>query len=186
MIAPLAEAANLGIALVGLGSAFGVGLVFIQAGVAKLRHRNLFPGVVAQYRLLPARLVAPAAQVLPPLEVALGLALLAGGWRLAVVPAALLLSLFALAMAVNLGRRRRLIDCGCGHAHLRQPLSWTLVVRNLALASLLLFRLLPAPAPALAQLATAALLGVTMFVLNLLLNGLTALAASPLMLRGGR
>jgi hypothetical protein len=37
-------------------------------------------------------------------------------------------------MAVNLRRGRGHIDCGCGHAELRQPLNWLLVFRNIALA----------------------------------------------------
>jgi hypothetical protein len=47
------------------------------------------------------------------------------------------LLLFALAMGVNLRRGRRHIDCGCFQSALRQTLSWTLVARNVVLASLM-------------------------------------------------
>jgi 1,4-dihydroxy-2-naphthoate octaprenyltransferase len=41
-------------------------------------------------------------------------------------------------MAINLGRGRRDIDCGCFATVLRQRLSWPLVLRNLLLAALAL------------------------------------------------
>jgi uncharacterized membrane protein YphA (DoxX/SURF4 family) len=63
---------------VGLAGAFGW-LVFVHAGLSKLRHRDVLPGVIANYRLLPDALVAPVAAVLPWAELVLGLALLAGG-----------------------------------------------------------------------------------------------------------
>ena len=49
----------------GLTGAIGTGIVFVEAGLAKLRHRDLVAGVVANYRLLPEALVAPVAMLLP-------------------------------------------------------------------------------------------------------------------------
>jgi Methylamine utilisation protein MauE len=40
-------------------------------------------------------------------------------------------------MAINLMRGRTYIDCGCFDASLRQPLRWSLVVRNALLVLLL-------------------------------------------------
>jgi hypothetical protein len=113
-------------------------LVFATAVVGKVRHRHELAGVVANYRLLPERLAAPAAWAIVGLEcmTALSLvsgALLAGGAALAIV----LLGGFALAMAVNLARGRREIDCGCFQSGLRQRLSAALVARNLILAACL-------------------------------------------------
>lgn len=114
-------------------------LVFGTAVAGKLGHRAEFVGVVANYRLVPDGLAAPAAWLVIGLELAATAALasgvgLAAGAGLAIV----LLMLFAAAMAVNLGRGRREIDCGCFQSALRQRLSWALVVRNLILAALLL------------------------------------------------
>ncbi|OYX92602.1 MAG: methylamine utilization protein MauE, partial [Novosphingobium sp. 35-62-5] len=53
-------------------AAVGNGLVFLTAGFAKLRSRRVFPGVVANYRLLPEALVGPVAAVLPLAEVLIG------------------------------------------------------------------------------------------------------------------
>jgi hypothetical protein len=74
-VSPLGESA---IAITGGAAAIGVGLVFVTAGLAKLRSRRMFPGVVANYRLLPETMVAPVAYALPWAELAIGLGLMAG------------------------------------------------------------------------------------------------------------
>lgn len=168
------------LALTGRIATVGMGLVFVSAAIAKLRHRALLPGVIANYRLLPEALVAPAATVLPGAELGLGLWLLGGAL---VAPAAALamalLALFAWAMAVNLRRGRGHIDCGCGNAALRQPLAWPLVLRNLGLAALLLPALAGLPAPAGTwPLAWAG--GAVLFLSFQLFNAIVALAGSPL------
>ena len=172
-----------GLGILGLAGALGVGMVFVHAAVAKLQHRELMAGVVANYRILPAALVAPVASALPFVELALGVALLAGGQRLAVLPAAMLLLAFAGAMAVNLRRGRGHIDCGCGRSDLRQPLSWSLVWRNLALAALVLLRLPPAPVNNIVDVATAIVGGASIFLIVLLFNAIGTIAASPLSAR---
>ena len=115
-----------------------IGLVFLTAAVGKMRNWQQFLGVVGNYRLLPDVLIAPVVYALPPLEAAVGAALLlhAGSPWPEWIAGGLLL-LFAAAMAVNLRRGRREIDCGCFQSSLRQQLSWTLVLRNLAMALLI-------------------------------------------------
>src|SRR5258708_19110455 len=49
-----------------------------------------------------------------------------------------LLAGFAVAMAINLVRGRKEIDCGCFHSTLRQPLSVAFVARNLFLGAVIL------------------------------------------------
>jgi uncharacterized membrane protein YphA (DoxX/SURF4 family) len=115
-----------------------IALMFIAASWFKLRHLAVFHGVVANYRLLPQVLAAPFAYLLPPVEALLGAALLlnvAAPWP-AAGSIALLLT-FAAAMAINLRRGRRDIDCGCFRSELKQSLSWKLVIRNLGLSALL-------------------------------------------------
>ena len=115
-----------------------VGLVFLTAAVGKMRHWTVFCGVVANYRLLPRRLELPVAYGLPPLEALLGSALLLGMATVwAASGAASMLLIFAVAMGINLRRGRRQIDCGCFQGELKQPLSWTLVIRNTVLSLLL-------------------------------------------------
>jgi hypothetical protein len=114
-------------------------LIFFSAAAGKMRNWPTFRGVVANYRLLPDFLVAPVACLLPPLEAAIGVGLLtpwASPW--AARAAAAMFTLFATAMAVNLTRGRRAIDCGCFQNALKQTLRWRLVARNVAVALLLL------------------------------------------------
>lgn len=171
----------------GLAGAVGVGLVFLQAALAKLRHRELLAGVIANYRLLSPALTGPAALLLPPAELVVSLGLLLGGtWQpvqfVAALGAIALLLVFAAAMGINIARGRSHIDCGCGRSQLRQPLSWLLVWRNLALAALLTPLLAPLdlPAPTGADLAIALAGGLAVFVIVQLFNAIGALAGSPL------
>ncbi len=102
------------------------------AGIGKLRDRRRFDGTVLDYRLLPPRLALRLAAPLPWVELALGVGLLAGV-RQAGQAAALLFGIYGAAMAVNLARGRRLIDCGCGDEP--QRLNGWLVLRNALLAA---------------------------------------------------
>jgi hypothetical protein len=98
-----------------------------------------FVGVVRNYRLLPTAAVRPFAYLVPPIELVLAAALLLRpAASSAPLAAALLLTLFAAAMAINVRRGRSDIDCGCFAGVLRQKLSWALVARNLVLAAGLL------------------------------------------------
>ena len=113
-------------------------LVFAAAVGGKLRHRRELAGVVANYRLLPQWLAAPTAWMLVGLEFLVALSLVSGAWlRTGAALAIVLLGGFALAMAINLARGRREIDCGCFQSGLRQRLSAMLVARNLVLAAVL-------------------------------------------------
>jgi Methylamine utilisation protein MauE len=113
--------------------------VFGAAALAKLRALDAFVGVVHNYRLVPEPLERWVAYGLPVIELAIAVCVLVPAARApAALAAAALLALFAGAMAINLGRGRRDIDCGCFATVLRQRLSWPLVVRNLLLAALAL------------------------------------------------
>jgi hypothetical protein len=143
-----------------------VALVFLTAALGKVRHRLAFQGVVANYRLMPQIAVPAFALLLPPVEAAVAAALLFAPSSWPEESAAILLVLFAAAMAVNIWRGRRHIDCGCFQSALKQTLSWTLVARNAGLALLLA---VPAAVPegALQDSGTAEalLMGTVLFVL---------------------
>ena len=124
--------------MIPLAGSIAVGLVFLESGFGKFRHRKLLPGIVANYRLLPAGLVGTFSLILPSAELVVGGALLANLAPAANIAGASLLGLFALAMAINLGRGRRDISCGCGRPDLSHRIGWELVLRNLAMAVLLL------------------------------------------------
>lgn len=163
------------ILILGASAAVCAGLVFVLAAVGKLRNRAVFPGVVANYRLLPVMAVAPVALLLPWIELATGIALLAGERRIAPAIATVLLVLFAAAMAVNIRRGRDHIDCGCGGDTLRQPLRPALVTRNLLLAVTLATVPLVGGELIAAERGVAIAAGAVLFLLYLLLNVLLSL-----------
>lgn len=116
-------------------------LLFATAAWSKLQRLEEFHGVVRNFRLLPDAATRGVAWLLPGVELAVAAALLVRPWAgTAAVAAAVLLGVFALAMAINVLRGRRSIDCGCFRQGLgtRQPVSWLLVGRNLLLAALAL------------------------------------------------
>ncbi|HEX4270724.1 MAG TPA: MauE/DoxX family redox-associated membrane protein [Rhizomicrobium sp.] len=163
-----------------------VGLVFIVAGAQKMRHWSILRGVIANYRLLPEEMVAPAASLLPLVEAITGIALLSGvAWPQAQLAAILLLGLFAAAMAINIERGRSHIDCGCNQSFLRQPLRRLLVARN----GVLIVALLPSLALAgtVSPLALPAGLaaGVAFFLLYMLVNVFAALPKAGLAMGAG-
>jgi len=114
-------------------------LVFLQAVLHKLFDVAEFRGFVADYQLLPERWVSLASNVFIGLEaMVVLLSLTAIGRSVALVVAILLLSLYGMAIVINLLRGRQSIECGCGGAV--QSLGWHLVVRNLCLMA---FALVP-------------------------------------------
>jgi uncharacterized membrane protein YphA (DoxX/SURF4 family) len=106
-------------------------LLFAAAASHKLRDFRAFTATVRDYRILPGATAAAAALALVLLELGLAVALLLpAADPLGPLAALALLSLYSAAIAVNLARGRRDLDCGClGPAH-RQPLAPWLLVRN--------------------------------------------------------
>lgn len=108
----------------------GIGLVLAASGLGKVGRRHEFKGIVDAYRLVPAWAVPFVASGVMLAEVVTGIALVAG-WAASAfaVVASVMFAGFGLAMAINLARGRRMIDCGCFRS-VRQPLEWRLVIRN--------------------------------------------------------
>ena len=90
-----------------------LGGVFVVAGLLKLPDPAAAVRAVRAYRLLPEVLVGPVAFGLPVVEIAVGLALLAGVFvRTAAVASALLLAVFLVGVGSAWARGLQ-IDCGC-------------------------------------------------------------------------
>lgn len=125
--------------------------ILFEAAWHKLRDRRGFRVTLDAYRVLPRWLVAPLVIAFPVLELFVAFLLLpipqlASLAQPAAAAAALIFVAYGLAMAINLRRGRRRLDCGCGVAGTRQEISPGLVVRNLALAGCAVFAVLPAGA----------------------------------------
>src|SRR5436309_12419152 len=119
-------------------------LLFFVAAGHKLQDLGRFGATLAEYRLLPARPVPLAAPLAVAVEVAAAAAPLVPGARAPrLLSAATLLLVYGAAVAINLARGRRHIDCGCAGPAGRRPISGALVARNAALAALALAGLFP-------------------------------------------
>ncbi len=122
----------------------GLAALFVTAAWHKLSDRQRFETAVRAYELLPARGPSLLSWSLPAVEVAI-----AAGFfyppshRPAAVAAAAVLLVYTGAIAVNLARGRRAIDCGCFAARSATPLSGALVARNVALVAAASVLMLP-------------------------------------------
>lgn len=106
-------------------------LLFGAAALHKARDLPAFRAILADYRLVPAPSVPLVAGFLIALEGTLGVTLPLPLWHGLTAWAAIsLLALYTGAIAMNLFRGRRHIDCGCGGPALRLPLGPWLLVRN--------------------------------------------------------
>ena len=123
--------------------ATSLAILFLLAARHKLSDPLRFEAQLAAYRLLPDVFITPIARSLPWLEIAVAIGMLFATTRpFAGLLAATLLTVYALAMAINIQRGRSKIDCGCGDTP--QPLSPWLLLRNAILASGALLMLVPA------------------------------------------
>lgn len=122
-------------------------LLFGWAASHKWRAPGEFAATLGEYRVLPQAVVPFAAPSIAFIETAVALALLWPQTRAwAGAAGVVVLLLYACAMAINLARGRRALDCGCGLV--RRSISGSLVVRNLLLAAGLASTVLPLSARA--------------------------------------
>lgn len=114
-------------------------MVFLAGAWQKLQDMAALVMAIEQYRLLPTPMAVVAGWGLVAGEVFAGVLLLPlATRRIGVVLALVVLLVVTAAVAVNVLRGRRAIDCGCGGPDGGQHLSWGLVLRNgfLGLAAL--------------------------------------------------
>ncbi len=123
-----------------------LGLVLLAAGVLKAHDGPTLTAIsIADYRILPAGLVAPLAIGLPYLEILLGAYLIAGLFtRSAAWFAACQFVVFAIAVG-SLVVRHIHADCGCFGSGVSTPPSWGHVALDLASAGVAAFIALRAP-----------------------------------------
>lgn len=124
-----------------LVSTVTVGLVFVAAGLAKVRDRRLFRSALDAHGYLPRLAQRVLLVVLPPVEVALGVVVVSGiAFGAANVLAAALLVIFTTAVAFG-SRGKGRLDCGCFGSVLGASTLRDLAARN---ALLIALALLPA------------------------------------------
>lgn len=159
-----------------------VALAAVLAGAAvhKLRDLHAFRVALGDYQLVPWALTGLVAPALVAAEAGTAALLLSPLARPAgFAAAATLLSLYSLAIAVNLVRGRRDLDCGCFGPALHVRLGGGLLARNGALIAAALAGLAP-PAPrALGALDLATIAGALAFLALANAAATRLLAAAP-------
>jgi hypothetical protein len=129
---------------VGLLLSVTIALLFGSAAVHKLRDLRRFDEIFSAYGMVPAVARLRLSWVVPIVELAVAVGLLAAASRVyAVVAGTVLLLMYAWAIGVNLRRGRRDLACGCGGPDERRPIASWMVWRNVFLALLLGSTLLP-------------------------------------------
>ncbi|HYA36253.1 MAG TPA: MauE/DoxX family redox-associated membrane protein [Candidatus Binataceae bacterium] len=123
--------------VVGWVAALAVAAIFAGSSAIKLANLPAFRAALSDYRIVPESVELPVAVAIPLGEMigAAGILLntqraLSGSLLIA------LLVVFSIAIAVNIARGRRDIDCGCFGPALRQTLSASMLVRNGGLVAL--------------------------------------------------
>jgi hypothetical protein len=115
-----------------------IALLFAGAALHKLAVHAEFQAALAAYDILPSGAVGIASYLLPVCELVIAVSLVFAAARaVALGLAASALCVYAMAIAVNLRRGRRYIDCGCGGFGKRRPIAPWMLARNLGLALLL-------------------------------------------------
>jgi hypothetical protein len=136
-------------------------LLLLTSALHKWRDPLRFRAALADYALLPRAVVPAAAAGIALAELAVGAACAIPATATAGCAAAAgLVALYTVAVAGNLLRGRRVVDCGCGGPGGPRPPSWGLVARNAAVVALLLVGALPASGRSLAWLDFVSMAGV--------------------------
>jgi uncharacterized membrane protein YphA (DoxX/SURF4 family) len=158
----------------------------VVAGALKLRDAK-FADAIQELTGLSSRLAAAIGRVVPPLEILIGLLLVAGPFvRLAAAAGGSLLLAFASILTVNVLRGRR-APCACFGSRYEAPASWGSVLRTVALAAAIQPALwidrwaasgLPAPIAA-AAISSASILVLVAFLIPQLRAALVVARTSP-------
>jgi len=113
--------------------------LFVVGGWQKFADTGYFQTVITDYQVLPANWSAWVARGLPAVELAAGLALLFPAAQIqALAVVTVLLIGYTAAIALNVARGRRDLDCGCAGPGREQTISGWLLGRNLLLITLAL------------------------------------------------
>jgi hypothetical protein len=129
-----------------LGLLIVVSFALLLASAAWHKARSLtdFTASLVAYRVLPESLSRRLAWLAPLLELSIAVLLLSPPGRHGGAIAAIgLLLAYAVGIAINLGRGRRDLDCGCSGPRDRRPIAAWMVWRNIVLAAALGVAALP-------------------------------------------
>lgn len=111
-----------------------LGSVFVVSGAAKFFEWRRFGDTLAAMEIFPPRFARAIARLIPPLELLLGICLIAG-WKLAVSGRAglILLTGFTLTLAIYRWRGGKELACGCFSDFEQKTSTSSVIVRNMLL-----------------------------------------------------
>ena len=136
--------------IVAVSCSLVLAVILFTGASHKLRAPHRFARQIEDYALLSGAAISLVARALPVVEVLIAVALLVPGLRIwGAASAGLLLAIYSGAIAINLWRGRRDIDCGCSGPELERPLSAALLARNGVLIVMAVLAGLPTGAVAL-------------------------------------
>ncbi len=130
--------------VLGWVAAIAIAAIFAGSSAIKLANLAAFRAALSDYRIVPESFEFPLALAIPIAEMAGAAGIVPSAERsLAGSLLIALLAVFSIAIAVNIGRGRRDIDCGCFGPALRQTLSLSMLARNGALAAICAIAMAP-------------------------------------------
>ena len=116
----------------------GLGLVFIYAGILKIRDPVAFAGSVAAYKLLPYSLNYLVAATLPWIEAACGLFLIIGHRVRASAGIIAVMNILFIVLLASTIMRGLDIDCGCFRQGGEKTSAWIAILRDVLFFSVAL------------------------------------------------
>jgi uncharacterized membrane protein YphA (DoxX/SURF4 family) len=119
----------------------GLGLVFVYAGILKIRDPIAFAGSVAAYQLLPYSINYLVAATLPWVELACGLFLIIGYRVRASAGIIAAMNILFIVLLTSTIMRGLDIDCGCFRQGGEKTSAWIAILRDIFFlaAALILF-----------------------------------------------
>jgi len=119
-------------------------LLFGMAAMHKLKAPAVFKAAMDDYQLIPSILLGISSLLLILMELISAILVLIPLTRSAgLTIMAILLTLYATGISINLIKGRRNIDCGCNGPATTQALAWWLVVRKLVFVGFVLYAVGP-------------------------------------------
>jgi uncharacterized membrane protein YphA (DoxX/SURF4 family) len=110
-----------------------LGITLTLGGITKIKYLSVFVQGVLQYRVLPVSLARWYGRLLPFVEVGTGAFLILGlGTQIVAVVSALIFASFAIAVGVNLTRKREM-PCYCFGADTSDKMGWHTLLRIMLL-----------------------------------------------------
>lgn len=121
---------------------FVIFLIFFSSGIEKIKEIEKHEGAVADFKILPSKVVPLFSRIDPVLEIIISVCIFFSLFlKINIFLGLIILIIYTTAIVINLLRGRYKISCGCGGVVGTHNLSWWLVSRNFLIISILMLLL---------------------------------------------